>query len=118
MAIEGINHVTLQVRDFARAEVFYCDLLGLKRVGSREGMRFYSSGRYNHELALVQSADIPVTHTSMLHLAFNVVDQKRLDDFYQRAVDAGYAISAKIDHVISVSYYLQDSRWLYRRANY
>lgn len=53
MHIDGINHITLRVCDLYLSEQFYTQVLGLKRVGQRPHMRFYSSGRFAHELALM-----------------------------------------------------------------
>jgi catechol 2,3-dioxygenase-like lactoylglutathione lyase family enzyme len=69
MALNGLNHITLQVRDLDRAEAFYCGLLGLQRVGTRgDFMRFYSSGRQIHELALMADPAFTTPGPGLAHI--------------------------------------------------
>jgi len=107
----GINHITLRVQNLQRAESFYSDLLGLRRVGQRSGMYFYSSGHYNHELALVEDPEITLADTQqsgLLHIAFNLEDMQALKTLYKRLIDAGYPVSTGVDHIISRSFYTRD----------
>ena len=107
----GINHVTLRVQNLARAEAFYCGLLGLKRVGERRGMVFYSSGIYNHELALMEDPAITsqaIAQGGLMHIAFNVSDEAALKALYQRMIETGHPVSEGVDHVISHAFYTRD----------
>lgn len=109
--LKGINHVTLRVRSLERSEAFYCALLGFQRVGSRPGMGFYSSGQYNHELALVEDPAFTKSASGASgfeHVAFTVENKKDLASLYQRIIDAGYSVSQGVDHVISQSFYVRD----------
>ncbi|HEB82052.1 MAG TPA: VOC family protein [Gammaproteobacteria bacterium] len=108
----GINHVTLRVQNLARSEAFYCGLLGLKRVGERRGMAFYSSGHYNHELALMEDPAITpqaIAQGGLMHIAFNVSDEAALKALYQRMIEAGHPVSEGVDHVISHAFYTRDA---------
>lgn len=107
----GINHVTLRVKSLQRAESFYCELLGLKRVGERNGMAFYSSGRYNHELALLEDPGISaeaIRRGGLLHIAFNVADGQALKRLYRKLSKNRYPVSGGVDHIISHAFYTRD----------
>ncbi len=105
----GLNHVTIRVKDLMRSDEFYSGLLGLKKVGSRPFISFYSSGSYNHELALVEDAGFDGKQTNgLLHLAFNVEDADKLSKLKDVLKQANVFVSEKVDHVISHSFYTQD----------
>ena len=112
MAVKGgVNHIMLQVRSIALSEEFYCDLLGLERVGIRSGMHFYSSGLYNHELALLENPyfnKADARQSGLMHIAFNVDSKLALSDLYQRLIATGYAVSERVNHIISHSFYTRD----------
>lgn len=107
----GVNHVTLRVTNLERSAAFYCDLLGLQKVGSRPGMQFFSSGHYNHELALMEAPQLDksvIQQGGLVHIGFNVEDEQALSELYQKMVDAGYPVSSGVNHVISRSFYTRD----------
>lgn len=105
----GLNHITIRVKNLDRSDDFYSGLLGLKKVGSRPFMSFYSSGSYNHELALVEDAEFQGNPmNSLLHLAFNVENSDKLSKLKQALKQADVFVSEKVDHVISHSFYTQD----------
>ncbi len=109
MAIRGINHVTLRVRNLDIAEGFYVGVLGLQRVGARSTMRFYSSGQYAHELALME--DTAFRHTEgegLVHLCFNVESETALRELYLRCRTNGLRASGGVDHIIMHSFYVID----------
>ncbi len=108
MTIKGINHITLKTCDIDRADRFFTKVLGLKKVGQRPGMRFYSSGQFHHELALMQDSTALESGRGLLaHICFNVADESSLMRLYQRCQDEGQAVSALIDHTIMHSFYLR-----------
>jgi catechol 2,3-dioxygenase len=47
-----IGHIHLRVGDVARAETFYCGVLGLDVTRRRSGATFLSSGGYHHHVAV------------------------------------------------------------------
>lgn len=109
MTVNGINHVTLRVRDLDRAEHFYTGVLGLKRVGERPGMRFYSSGRFAHELALIRDPGFqPVGASGLAHVCFNVADEDRLRALYRHCLALGWPVGDGVDHRVMHSFYLRD----------
>jgi len=107
----GVNHIMLRVKDLSRAEAFYSDLLGLDRVGQRKGIHFYSSGQYNHELALVEDNlldSAQVRNNGLVHIAFNVENSMQLTSLYEKLKHLNYPVSPGVDHVIARSFYTRD----------
>lgn len=108
MTIAGINHCTLRVRNLDRAEAFYCGILGLCRVGERNGMRFYSSGRHHHELALVEDPGFVGPGAGLEHIGLNITDEAAFLDLHHRLLAQGWPVSPLVDHTISHGFYLRD----------
>jgi len=107
----GINHITLRVQNLKRSYKFYGDLLGLKKVGERADMHFYSSGLYNHELALVEDTTFTVSRSisdGLLHIAFNVENKKALSALKNKLLKASHPVNTEINHIISHSFYTRD----------
>ena len=113
MALKGINHVVLKVRDLDRAEQFY-RLLGFQRAGTREdlGMRFYFGGGSHHDLALMglgTEAPQPArTAVGLFHFCVTVDDEAELARLRSTLERAGYPVSEGVDHVVSRSFYTRD----------
>ena len=114
MAIRYLGHVVLKVRNLARSERFYGDVLGLPvATRSRElGMVFFTLGDH-HDLAIMEVGDqAPAADRAapgLFHVAFNVGES--LDEL--RAVKArlealGIPIDRVEDHTVSQSVYLDD----------
>lgn len=109
MAIHGINHITLRVQNLEVAENFYVGVLGLKRVGQRTRMRFYSSGQHAHELALVEDPSFRHgNNQGLLHFCFNVSSETVLRELYQHCLTTGVHVSDGVNHVVMHSFYLRD----------
>lgn len=109
MYIYGINHVTLQVRDLAMSDYFYTEVLGLRRVGQRPNMHFYSSGRFAHELALIQVPEfVRSADDGLVHLCFNVPTEEALYALYRHCQALKVLTSGGVDHTVMHSFYLRD----------
>ena len=107
----GWGHAVLKVRDLARSERFYTDIVGFRVVGRRAGMTFLSLGRQHHDLALYEAgarARMPgAGNLGVVHLAFAMRDEGALRRFY--TVVRGQAqILGAVDHVVSRSFYIAD----------
>jgi catechol 2,3-dioxygenase len=112
MLVRGINHVVLKVRDLEASDAFYSGLLGLRKVGHRGRMWFYSAGAHHHDLALVEvgsGARPPApASTGLFHLCFDVPDEASLAVLYERCRQAGATILGSVDHNIQRSFYVRD----------
>lgn len=112
MLIFGINHITLKVRDLEASDWFYREILELKQVGQRKGMRFYSTGAHHHDLALLQAGtnaiSPPVHQTGLAHFCLNVVDDVALDTLYRKCRDAKITLSGGVSHVVMRGFYALD----------
>jgi catechol 2,3-dioxygenase len=113
MALKGINHVVLKVRDLERAERFY-RLLGFQPAGTRPdlGMRFYYGGAHAHDLALKEmgpdAPEPPREGVGLFHFCVTVEDEAELAVLRERLRAAGHRVSEGIDHVVSHSFYTRD----------
>ncbi len=112
MALQGINHVVLKVRNLRTSDHFYREILGMQRVGDRPGMWFYHAGGHPHDLALVEigtKASSPQLHqTGLFHLCFTVSDEQALSQLYHRCQSAGVSILGTVDHTVMRSFYISD----------
>lgn len=112
MLIHGINHIVLKVRDLEASDRFYREILNLRLVGQRPGMRFYSAGAHHHDLALMQvgaGAAVPGSHeTGLAHFCLDVVDEAALVELYRKCLGAGIAVSDGVDHRVMRAFYILD----------
>jgi catechol 2,3-dioxygenase len=112
--IQHLGHVVLKVRNLARAERFYHDVLGLP-IATRSpelSMVFFTLGDH-HDFAIMQVGDAaPAADPAapgLFHVAFNIGDT--LDEL--RAMKArlealGITLDRIEDHTVSQSLYLSD----------
>ena len=112
MALQGINHVVLKVRNLHTSDHFYREILGMQQVGDHSGMWFYHAGGHPHDLALVEvgtKASSPQPHqTWLFHLCFTGSDEQALTQLYQRFQSAGVSILGTVDHIVMRSFYVFD----------
>lgn len=107
----GWGHAVLKVRDLARSERFYTEVIGFEVVGRRKGMCFLSLGRPHHDLALYEAgprALMPGTgNLGVVHLAFAMENEEALRGFYSSLKGKAQILGA-VDHVVSRSFYVAD----------
>jgi catechol 2,3-dioxygenase len=112
MAIRRINHIVLKVRSLIESDKFYGDALGLKRVGERADMWFYSAGEHHHDLALIEVGDEASSpghrQTGLFHFCFDVDSEASLASLHHRCSEAGIQILGEVDHNIMRSFYVRD----------
>ncbi len=109
-----IGHVHLKVSDLARAEAFYCGLLGFEvtvRYGS--DAVFISAGGYHHHIGLNTwySKDAPPAPrhgTGLFHTAILYPTRRDLAVALRRLMDANYELTGASDHGVSEALYLDD----------
>lgn len=119
MPITRLNHAVLYVRDVARSEAFYRDVLGFRRVdmlpaGVRGAAFLLAPGSTNdHDLGLFEigaaAGDSPAGRTAvgLYHLAWEVDTLDELDRLRTVLDDAG-ALVGTSDHGTTKSLYGRD----------
>ncbi|MGE5662750.1 MAG: VOC family protein [Deltaproteobacteria bacterium] len=107
----GWGHAVLKVRDLARSERFYTDVIGFRVVGRRTGMCFLSLGRSHHDLALYEAGPRALMpgagNLGVVHLAFAMEGEAALRGFYAYLKGKAQILGA-VDHVVSRSFYIAD----------
>lgn len=111
MLLNGINHVVLKVRSLEQSDHFYRELIGLKLVGRRGHMRFYTAGVHTHDFAIVEIGPAPPVNSRALglfHFCFDVRDEAALKALYVQLKEAGVPVSSGVDHNVMHSFYAHD----------
>jgi catechol 2,3-dioxygenase-like lactoylglutathione lyase family enzyme len=116
MAITGMNHAVLYVRDAARHQRFYEDVLGFKTVVDGEGpyvfMRAPASENH-HDIAFFTIGEDAAPSEAggrtvgMYHLAWEVATLDELIELRDR-IDAAGALVGASDHGANKSLYCHD----------
>jgi catechol 2,3-dioxygenase len=111
MLVRGINHVVLKVRNLEESDRFYREFVGLKLVGRRGHMRFYTAGAHTHDFAIVEIGAAPPVNSrglGLFHFCFDVRDEVALRALYTTLKGAGVAVSSGVDHNVMHSFYAHD----------
>jgi catechol-2,3-dioxygenase len=110
-----LSHIVLRVRDLARSERFYVDVLGLKKNGEIPGLMAFFTTQDNsdsHDLALMQlGPDAPDSNPSavgLYHFAYQVPSEEALTEAYRTLKEASVAIVGTGDHGVSKGIYILD----------
>ena len=114
MAVKGIGHAVLKVRDLERSEAFYRDVVGLAVCGHLEDrMVFFTAGESHHDLAIAkvgpEAPDADPQAVGLAHVAFCIGEG--YDDLKRAAEDLrskGVEIIRTADHTASLSVYFHD----------
>ncbi|WP_308389811.1 VOC family protein [Acidithiobacillus sp. AMEEHan] len=105
--LHGINHIAIPVRNLDVSDRFYRGLLGLRAVGARPGMKFYSAGLHHHDMALIETGEMfPVS--GFAHFCLDVEDEQSLATIYGRCRATGARILEPVDHTVMRAFYLVD----------
>ena len=119
MPITRLNHAVLYVRDVARSEAFYTDVLGFHRVDMTPegftGAAFLQAAgsRNDHDLGLFEvgpeAGPSPAGHgtVGLYHLAWEVDTLAELEAVHARLQEVG-ALVGTSDHSTSKSLYGRD----------
>lgn len=86
-----IDHVSIGVRDFAKAQAFYDAVmkpLGYDRVSSSEGSAGYGKGSAGLWLGKTDNP-VPADDRSGLHFCFQAQTRKAVDAFHAAALKTG-----------------------------
>ena len=121
MAIKGINHVALKGRDLEESRKFF-ELLGFEQSGHSEGMLFFAVGDHHHHIALVEggpkSRRRARNSMGVIHYAVSVDEEADLERLCRLMSEAGYRIRRSIDHIASLSFYVEDANGITVEVTY
>jgi len=113
--IRRVGHLVLRVKDVARSERFFADVLGFPVVGRNErGMVFFSTDLKDnhHMLALMQAKEGVATptrdHVGMQHVSFELGSFAELQDAYKVFKEKGVEIHYTVYHGVTKSIYFFD----------
>ncbi len=113
MRIQSLGHVVLKVRDRARSEAFYADVLGLPVVARLDAaqMSFFSLGNH-HDFAVMAVGDDAAAPgeaaTGLAHVAFKIGDDiETLRQAKAHLEAAGISVTP-VDHGVTQSLYFED----------
>jgi len=115
MAIKGLNHAVLYVRDAARSARFYEDVLGFTTEVSFEGGAFLRApdSTTDHDIAFFSIGEgagpsmAGRATVGLYHLAWEVGTLQELSDLAGKLSAAGALVGAS-DHTVSKSLYAKD----------
>jgi catechol-2,3-dioxygenase len=115
MAIRGLNHAVLFVRDARRSAAFYRDVLGFREVASMPNAAFMRAPESDndHDLGLfgvgeaAQASPAGRTSVGLYHLAWEVPTLGDLRDHRDRLAAAGALVGAS-DHGTTKALYAKD----------
>ena len=124
IAPRRIGHLNLFVSDLERSTAFYRDVCGFREVFREPGisMVFMSNGNTHHDLGLIEIGDGPRVgkeghvqvrphagcEPGLNHVGFEMLSEHALVKAYDRAREAGVAISRTTDHQIARSLYMKE----------
>lgn len=115
IAITGVGHVVLKVRNLETALSFYSGVLGLHEVARRDfgqgPMVFLSTGHRHHDIALVEVGDDArgAGELGLHHVALKVGDSlDTLAEVKQHLEKSGAPVHMVLDHRVSQGVYTSD----------
>jgi catechol-2,3-dioxygenase len=110
-----LGHIVLRVRDLARSERFYVEVLGLRKTGEIPGIMAFFSTQSNpdsHDLALMQlgpsAPDADPQRVGLYHFAYQVGSEEALAEAYRALREANVTILGSADHGVSKGIYILD----------
>jgi catechol 2,3-dioxygenase len=109
-----VGHVVLKVRDVARAEQFYTEVLGFEvvmRLKRPHGV-FFTLGEQHHDIAVLEmpadAEPVKDNQVGLHHVALQVGSFADLQECYRTLKAHNVRITATIDHLITKSIYFED----------
>jgi len=103
-----LAHLVLNVRDMARSEKFYTQVLGFRVTSQKPGMTtFLSSDESSHTIAPMD-AGLDASRLGRYHFAFQVDSRQELQEFYDPLVERRVRIVGTGNHEISQGIYFRD----------
>jgi catechol-2,3-dioxygenase len=110
--IQELGHAVVKVRDRARSEAFYSEVLGIPIVARSEKMTFFTLGNHHDFAIYTVSPDAPDAiedAPGLYHVAFRVgttLDELRA--VKEELAAAGVTPYDAMDHTVGLSLYIHD----------
>ena len=112
MAVTGLGHVGIFVRDLEKMVAFYRDILGLRvtKQNWRAGVVFLSANpeAADHEIALVRGRREGDDPRLIQQISFNCAALNDVREFHRRLVRDGYRIQRVVNHASAIGCYFYD----------
>jgi catechol 2,3-dioxygenase-like lactoylglutathione lyase family enzyme len=112
MAITGLGHVGIFVRDLEKMVAFYRDFLGLKvtKQNWRAGAVFLSANPdlVDHQIALVRGRPEGDNPKLIQQISFGCAALDDVRQFHRRLVKGGYRIQRVVNHASAIGCYFYD----------
>ena len=109
-----VGHVVLKVRDVARAEQFYTEVLGFEVVMRLDRPRgvFFTLGEQHHDIAVLEmpadAEPVKDNQVGLHHVALQVDSLAELQECYRTLKAHNVRITSTIGHFITKSIYFLD----------
>ena len=112
MAITGLGHIGIFVRDLEKMVAFYRDFLGLKvtKQNWRAGAVFLSANPelVDHQIALVRGRPEGDDPKLIQQISFGCATLDDVRQFHRRLVKGGYRIQRVVNHASAIGCYFYD----------
>ena len=112
MAITGLGHIGIFVRDLEKMVAFYRDFLGLKvtKQNWRAGAVFLSANPelVDHQIALVRGRPAGDEPQLIPQISFGCATLDDVRQFHRRLVKGGYRIQRVVNHASAIGCYFYD----------
>ena len=107
-----LGHANIRVRDLAKSEKFYTQVLGLEVTHRRENMVFMSAREHSHELAIgamgPDAMEPDSTRVGTNHFAWQMASFEDLQAIYRQLKEKGVEILRTRSNTFSVGIYFND----------
>jgi catechol-2,3-dioxygenase len=109
-----LGHVVIRVRDLARSEEFYTQVLGLEVTGrGGDRMVFFSSDpEVDHDLAIMKIGDDTLApeedRVGLYHIAYELGSIEEVKDAYRLVQEKGVRVAGFGDHGMTKGLYILD----------
>jgi catechol 2,3-dioxygenase-like lactoylglutathione lyase family enzyme len=112
VAVTGLGHIGIFVRDLEKMVAFYRDLLGLQvtKQNWRAGVVFLSANPQlaDHEIALVRGRREGDDPRLIQQISFSCAALNDVREFHRRLVREGYRIQRVVNHASAIGCYFYD----------
>ena len=112
MAITGLGHIGIYVRDLEKMVAFYRDFLGLRvtKQNWRAGVVFLSANpeAADHQIALVRGRAEGEEPKLIQQISFSCAALNDVREFHRRLLRGGFRIQRVVNHASAIGCYFYD----------